>query len=162
MSAEAEIRTDACIPVYGAATFFLAVPFRIYEKTGVLTTTVSLDYETTTYFEFDVHVYDSSNPPKSANATLRVKVENVNDHHPLFNADRYEGTVTEDDGRSRPGQQVLLVRCSLTFHSSNLSQYCIDQSANDILMASLTSRPTTTTQDESGPPLHKHNEHDFR
>lgn len=90
--------------------FHHAVPFNIDKHTGALTTKISLDHEMEDVYEFAVHVRDTGQPTHTATATMRVEVENVNDHAPAFQADWYEGFVTEDNTKPMVGQKVSMVR----------------------------------------------------
>uniref|UniRef100_A0A3Q2TJN6 FAT atypical cadherin 3 n=1 Tax=Fundulus heteroclitus TaxID=8078 RepID=A0A3Q2TJN6_FUNHE len=66
--------------------------FSVDSGTGSIRTIASLDYETYPEFNFRVHVEDSDQPSKSADAPAEVtiKVININDSPPKFSQDIYE------------------------------------------------------------------------
>ncbi|KAM4546593.1 protocadherin Fat 3 [Fundulus diaphanus] len=66
--------------------------FSVDSGTGSIRTIASLDYETYPEFNFRVHVEDSGQPSKSADAPAEViiKVININDSPPKFSQDIYE------------------------------------------------------------------------
>nr|CAD7199208.1 unnamed protein product [Timema douglasi] len=69
--------------------------FKIDPITGVIRTTLGLDYETTPEFHFSVKVFDSGHPQLSSDtvARVRISVMDVNDNPPLFVTPHYNATL---------------------------------------------------------------------
>ncbi|XP_013421944.1 cadherin EGF LAG seven-pass G-type receptor 2-like isoform X1 [Lingula anatina] len=72
------------------------MPIAIQSSTGVITTNAALDRETSAEYEFMVEARDRGTPPRSASASVRVNVIDVNDNAPLFNPRTYDITVSEE------------------------------------------------------------------
>ena len=56
---------------------------------GQLKTTQKLDRESIDQHSFTVRVVDGGNPPLSAEASLRIHVDDINDHAPEFEKSSY-------------------------------------------------------------------------
>ena len=84
------------------------VPFEVSPH-GVIRTKDSLDRETQPSYEFHLYVRDEGHPPMTSSAVVTVRVNDVNDHAPVFVHGPYEGTVVEDDADPNPRQLVKLV-----------------------------------------------------
>ncbi|KAE8613829.1 hypothetical protein XENTR_v10007885 [Xenopus tropicalis] len=69
--------------------------FHIESKTGEITTTQELDYESRQQFQFKVRAIDHGNPPLHADALVIVNVSDVNDNPPEFSQPLYEANVSE-------------------------------------------------------------------
>lgn len=62
---------------------------------GNLLIKTSPDFESKTQYDLIVNASDNGNPPKSASAPVKVTIEDVNDHEPVFNKSSYSFTVSE-------------------------------------------------------------------
>lgn len=81
--------------------------FDIDPKLGHLTLTRHLDYETTQRHSLIITATDTGIPPLSANLTVLVEVQDVNDNPPVFERNEYSLRVLE----SMPiNSQVLLYK----------------------------------------------------
>ena len=69
--------------------------FHIDPITGRITAAKSLDHEKMDYIHFPVIARDNGSPPLSAEATVHVHVENVNDEGPQFEQSQYTFRVFE-------------------------------------------------------------------
>lgn len=69
--------------------------FSIDSLTGHLTLTRHLDYETAQRHTLIVSATDSGDSPLSANLTILVEVQDVNDNPPVFERNEYEANVIE-------------------------------------------------------------------
>ncbi|XP_075916433.1 protocadherin Fat 1-like [Petromyzon marinus] len=78
--------------------------FAVDAETGVVRVLVPLDYETVTSYSVNVVVHDLGTPRRSASATVRVVILDVNDNRPEFSRRAYAVRVPE---RVRPGHEVL-------------------------------------------------------
>ena len=58
--------------------------------------------ETTPYMTLVVEAEDMGNPPLTAQTTIRVLIEEVNDHAPVFDKSSYERTISEDTPKMMP------------------------------------------------------------
>nr|CAD7397014.1 unnamed protein product [Timema cristinae] len=69
--------------------------FKVDPITGVIRTTLGLDYETTPEFHFSVKVFDSGHPQLSSDTVARVRilVMDVNDNPPRFVTPHYNATL---------------------------------------------------------------------
>ncbi|KYB28093.1 Protein dachsous-like Protein [Tribolium castaneum] len=80
--------------------------FNVDPKLGHLTLTRHLDYETTQRHSLIITATDTGIPPLSANLTVLVEVQDVNDNPPVFERNEYSKSVEE----SRPvNSQILQV-----------------------------------------------------
>lgn len=62
---------------------------------GNLLIKTSPDFETQAQYDLIVNASDNGKPPKSALAPVKVTIEDVNDHQPVFNQSSYSFTVSE-------------------------------------------------------------------
>lgn len=69
--------------------------FSIDSLTGHLTLTRHLDYETAQRHTLIVSATDAGDSPLSANLTILVEVQDVNDNPPVFERNEYEVNVIE-------------------------------------------------------------------
>lgn len=69
--------------------------FAIDPRLGHLTLARRLDYETAQRHSLIVSATDSGDPPLSANLTMLLEVQDVNDNPPVFERTEYTVTVSE-------------------------------------------------------------------
>lgn len=69
--------------------------FKIDSKLGHLTLTRHLDYETAQRHSLTITATDMGIPPLSANLTVLVEVQDVNDNPPVFERSQYSLSVLE-------------------------------------------------------------------
>ncbi|XP_077122485.1 protocadherin Fat 2 [Ranitomeya variabilis] len=69
--------------------------FHINHKTGEISTTQELDYETTRQFQLKVRATDNGVPPLYSDALVIINVTDVNDNPPKFRQEKYEANVSE-------------------------------------------------------------------
>lgn len=69
--------------------------FEVDPKMGHLTLTRHLDYETFQRHNLIITATDTGNPPLSANLTVLVEVQDVNDNPPVFERAEYKIDVLE-------------------------------------------------------------------
>ncbi|XP_039751307.1 protein dachsous [Pararge aegeria] len=75
----------------------LAHTFAVNPQHGLVTLLRSLDYENLVRHTLIISAKDSGNPQLSANLTLAVDVQDVNDNAPVFEHDTYSANVLESD-----------------------------------------------------------------
>ncbi|XP_061685390.1 protocadherin-23 [Syngnathoides biaculeatus] len=80
--------------------------FTLEEKTGLLSLSGRLDFETARFHRLSVGAVDSGLPPLSSSQTLTVEVIDVNDCSPAFSRDIYAAGVAEN---RQPGELVVQV-----------------------------------------------------
>ena len=80
--------------------------FGINPSTGVVTNKQRLDYEINQEFNFVVVAYDTGVPQLSSTAQVTVRLQNVNDHSPVFSKKSYSATIPEN---SPAGTEVVTV-----------------------------------------------------
>ena len=86
--------SDADTPPNAQITYAISSgPFSIGNETGAITTTATLDHETTTQYRLEVVAFDGG---LSTGALLIVNVTDINDVPPMFNASGYSVTVQEN------------------------------------------------------------------
>ncbi|XP_075916787.1 protocadherin Fat 1-like [Petromyzon marinus] len=78
--------------------------FTVDAETGIVRVLVPLDREAAASYSMNVVVHDLGTPRRSASATLRVVVLDVNDNRPEFSRRAYAARVPE---RVRPGHELL-------------------------------------------------------
>ncbi|ESO10692.1 hypothetical protein HELRODRAFT_72088 [Helobdella robusta] len=78
----------------------------IDENTGRLRTASVLDYEKIKEINFKVRVVDCGIPPREADASVRIKINDVNDEAPTFTASSYHFVVQENN---QAGTEVGIV-----------------------------------------------------
>ncbi|CAH1634963.1 unnamed protein product [Spodoptera littoralis] len=83
--------------------------FELAADSGIVTLRAALDRETQAEHRVLVRAQDAGRPPRSATATLRLTVADVNDNPPEFEFHQYRATVPELDA---PGTEVLRVRAT--------------------------------------------------
>ena len=71
--------------------------FAVNSSTGVITTSASLDFETTQEYKITVQATDSGSPPLATTATVIITITGVNEHFPQFtpNNNTYNVTAAE-------------------------------------------------------------------
>lgn len=69
--------------------------FNVDPKTGYLTITRNLDYETIQRHSIIITATDTGIPPLSVNLTVLVEVQDVNDNPPVFERTEYSLNVIE-------------------------------------------------------------------
>lgn len=70
-------------------------PFKIDRKTGDLTLTRHLDYETAQRHSLIITATDTGVPAMSANLTVLVEVQDINDNPPVFERSEYSLSILE-------------------------------------------------------------------
>ncbi|XP_060800580.1 fat-like cadherin-related tumor suppressor homolog isoform X2 [Amyelois transitella] len=83
--------------------------FHIAADSGIVTLRAPLDRETQAEHRLVVMASDAGRPPRSATATVRLTVADVNDNPPEFEFHQYRATVAE---LASPGSEVLRVRAT--------------------------------------------------
>uniref|UniRef100_A0AAG5D0U0 Protocadherin-like wing polarity protein stan n=1 Tax=Anopheles atroparvus TaxID=41427 RepID=A0AAG5D0U0_ANOAO len=83
--------------------------FKVDSRTGIVTTSATLDRELMDVHYFRVIATDDSFPPRSGTTTLQVNVLDCNDHTPTFEAEQFHATVRE--GVS-VGSTVITIRAT--------------------------------------------------
>uniref|UniRef100_A0A182NV34 Protocadherin-like wing polarity protein stan n=1 Tax=Anopheles dirus TaxID=7168 RepID=A0A182NV34_9DIPT len=83
--------------------------FKVDSRTGIVTTSSTLDRELMDVHYFRVIATDDSFPPRSGTTTLQVNVLDCNDHTPTFEAEQFHATVRE--GVS-VGSTVITIRAT--------------------------------------------------
>lgn len=83
--------------------------FRVDSRTGVITTTLSLDREQMDVHYFRVVATDDSFPPRSGTTTLQVNVLDCNDHAPTFEAEQFDTSIRES---ATVGSTVITLRAT--------------------------------------------------
>ncbi|XP_026738536.1 fat-like cadherin-related tumor suppressor homolog [Trichoplusia ni] len=83
--------------------------FSLAPESGIITLRGALDRETQAEHRLVLRAADAGQPPRSATATLRLTVADVNDNPPEFEFHRYRAAVPE---LHAPGTQVLRVRAT--------------------------------------------------
>ena len=85
--------------------------FAIDAKFGSLRTNQSLDRESHSSFKVTVTATDGGVPPLSSSVLCAVQVKDLNDNHPMFTKDMYEGSIAEDALSGTSVLQVLYIIC---------------------------------------------------
>ncbi|XP_037826241.1 protocadherin-like wing polarity protein stan isoform X1 [Lucilia sericata] len=83
--------------------------FKVDSRTGVVTTSASLDRELMDVHYFRVVATDDSFPPRSGTTTLQVNVLDCNDHSPTFEAEQFETSIREG---ATVGSTVITLRAT--------------------------------------------------
>ncbi|XP_037887303.1 protocadherin-like wing polarity protein stan isoform X2 [Glossina fuscipes] len=83
--------------------------FKVDSRTGVVTTSASLDRELMDVHYFRVVATDDSFPPRSGTTTLQVNVLDCNDHNPTFEAEQFEASIREG---ATVGSTVITLRAT--------------------------------------------------
>lgn len=82
---------------------------KVDSRTGVITTTMSLDREQMDVHYFRVVATDDSFPPRSGTTTLQVNVLDCNDHSPTFEAEQFDTSIRES---ASVGSTVITLRAT--------------------------------------------------
>ena len=94
--------TDSDQDENGAVTYSLAsndsLPFAIDSSTGVVTTTETLDRETTDYYVFEVVASDNGTVVQSSSIEVTLEVTDINDNPPVFINTPYMELIPSMDG----------------------------------------------------------------
>ncbi|KAL7022348.1 hypothetical protein ACKWTF_012208 [Chironomus riparius] len=69
--------------------------FKIDSKSGIVTTSATLDRELISMHYFRVIATDDSYPPRTGTAILQINVLDCNDHPPKFETEQFDTTVSE-------------------------------------------------------------------
>nr|CAI5850728.1 unnamed protein product [Callosobruchus analis] len=85
------------------------MPLAVDQHTGWIYTIKELDREKQTKYVFKVIAADQGNPPQTAEASVAITVQDVNDNDPVFSPKVYESAVSEADA---PGTPVATVSAS--------------------------------------------------
>lgn len=72
-----------------------AAPFAVHPRTGHLTLTRHLDFEAAPRHSLLLTATDGGEPPLSANLTVLVEVQDVNDNAPVFERPSYSVSLPE-------------------------------------------------------------------
>ncbi|XP_055589136.1 protocadherin-like wing polarity protein stan isoform X4 [Uranotaenia lowii] len=83
--------------------------FKVDPRTGIVTTSTSLDRELMDVHYFRVIATDDSFPPRSGTTTLQVNVLDCNDHTPTFESDEFQASLREG---SSVGSTVITIRAT--------------------------------------------------
>ncbi|XP_075972507.1 FAT atypical cadherin kugelei isoform X2 [Anticarsia gemmatalis] len=83
--------------------------FELAPDSGIITLRAALDRETQAEHRLVLVASDAGRPPRSATATLRLTVADVNDNPPEFEFHQYRAAVPELDA---PGTELLRVRAT--------------------------------------------------
>lgn len=83
--------------------------FKVDSRTGVVTTSTSLDREQMDVHYFRVVATDDSFPPRSGTTTLQVNVIDCNDHAPTFEAEQFDTSIRET---ATVGTTVITLRAT--------------------------------------------------
>lgn len=83
--------------------------FKVDTRTGVVTTSTSLDREQMDVHYFRIVATDDSFPPRSGTTTLQVNVLDCNDHAPTFEAEQFDTSIRET---ATVGTTVITLRAT--------------------------------------------------
>lgn len=98
------------------------LPFAINQFSGVVSTTQELDFESSESFEFVVRASDWGSPyRRESEANVTIRLENVNDNHPVFEKLACHGTVSRD----LPVHQVITTMSAVDVDDLALVKYKI-------------------------------------
>ncbi len=67
-------------------------------SSGVIRTTMSLDYESTTDYSVTVTASDGGTPPRTTEALLNITILDENDNSPVLSQRTYTATIPENTG----------------------------------------------------------------
>ena len=79
-------------------------PFVIDPTSGVLTTSMTLDYETRTSYTFMAVCANSSDASDSATTTVRIQILPVNEYRPMI----HENSISQDVNESIPVNTIII------------------------------------------------------
>lgn len=94
--------------------------FHIAPDSGIITLRAQLDRETQAEHRLVVVARDAGRPPRSASATVRLTVADVNDNPPEFEFREYRAAVSE---LAAPGAELLRVRATSADAGVNADVY---------------------------------------
>lgn len=94
--------------------------FELAADSGIITLRAALDRETQAEHRLLVRAADAGRPPRSATATVRLTVADVNDNPPEFEFEQYSAAVPELDA---PGTELLRVRATSRDSGVNADVY---------------------------------------
>jgi hypothetical protein len=80
--------------------------FWIHPSAGILTNTMTFDYESQTEYRVMVTAFDAGNPLLLSHTVVEITIADVNDNSPYFTADTYAGAVLST---SVTGSSILTV-----------------------------------------------------
>lgn len=83
--------------------------FKVDSRSGVVSTSTSLDRELMDVHYFRVIATDDSFPPRSGTTTLQVNVLDCNDHGPTFEAEQFDASIREG---ATVGSTVITMRAT--------------------------------------------------
>lgn len=72
------------------------------QMTGKITSTISFDYETIRLIEFELTAEDMGVAPKTSKVQMRVKIEDRDDHSPIFKQEKFFFRVAENQPSGTP------------------------------------------------------------
>nr|AFI99116.1 seven transmembrane protocadherin flamingo [Clytia hemisphaerica] len=81
-------------------------PFELDPKSGEITVSKGLDYETTKSYKFGVIAVDNGHPPKKDTTQVVFNIGNVNDNNPKFKQSSYYKEILEDTRRGEAIEKV--------------------------------------------------------
>lgn len=83
--------------------------FKVDSRSGIVTTSTSLDRELMDVHYFRVVATDDSFPPRSGTTTLQINVQDCNDHGPTFEAEQFDASIREG---ATVGSTVITLRAT--------------------------------------------------
>lgn len=83
--------------------------FKVDSRTGIVSTTTTLDREQMDVHYFRIVATDDSFPPRSGTTTLQVNVLDCNDHAPTFEAEQFDASIRES---ATVGSTVITLRAT--------------------------------------------------
>lgn len=99
--------------------------FKIDSRTGIVTTSATLDRELINMHYFRVIATDDSFPPRSGTTILQINVLDCNDHAPKFETEQFDTTISEGVA---VGTQVIMLRATDLDSGKNAEiEYHIDR-----------------------------------
>ncbi|XP_015521680.1 protocadherin-like wing polarity protein stan isoform X1 [Neodiprion lecontei] len=81
-------------------------PIAVNPETGWIYTTMQLDREQCSKYQFIVIATDSGEPARSASASVVLTIIDINDNDPVFEPKNYESVIAEDDSPGTPVASV--------------------------------------------------------
>lgn len=81
-------------------------PVTVNPETGWIYTTMQLDRELCSKYQFTVVASDSGDPPRTATASVVLTIMDINDNDPVFEPKNYESIISEDDPPGTPVASV--------------------------------------------------------
>lgn len=122
--------------------------FKIDSRTGVITTSATLDREQINMHYFRVIATDDSFPPRSGTTILQINVLDCNDHAPKFETEQFDTTISEGVA---VGTQVLTLRATDLDSGKNAEiEYHIDRISGGGLSSAETDAQTFKIDGRSG------------